>query len=241
MVLISIFCYQGTITTFLAFSLLLLLLKNIKIKDFFINIGIVLCIIAGVSIFNLSFIKLIEKCLDLEQTRINYNIITNFLYILNTKVIMLVFTSNNFYKGMFITLLILLSTIYYQLFKQLKDRIYNFFIFILTIIISVDLPYLISLSGYNAGRTRFVIGALCSMVVILIFSHLNNNDNIYYKKIYKFLYSLIIIYFILNVINYIEIIANTKIVNECEKNYVLKINEYINEYEKNNNLKIEKI
>ena len=56
LVLISMFCYQGMLTTFFVFSLFLMLIKEQSVKEFFKNIGIMLIILFVVCFINFIFI-----------------------------------------------------------------------------------------------------------------------------------------------------------------------------------------
>lgn len=240
LLLISIFCYQGTISTFIVFLSMFLLINKCNIKKCLKKLLIAIIMTAAVCIINLIFINIISNVLEIEQSRLNYSIIYNLAVILIMKPYKLIYTSNNFYPYFLFGFLILLLPIFMKLVNKKNERI-RVFLLLLVIIFIVELPYIVTLSAFESGRTQFGIGALFSIYLIYIITQLKiKNENNEYK-ILKFIYGLAIIYFIINIVNYKDIIANSIITNKCEKEYVQQINEYITEYEKKNDIKIEKI
>lgn len=242
--LLSIFCYQGTISSFIAFLILLEALKKQPLKSFIKNVALGIIITGVACICNFAFVKIISNYLDLQQIRLNNSIIQNILYILQSKLQVLIHLSNEYFYGLFLPALILLITLFANVFnfKDNKQKYVIFFIFlILGTIFCTDLPYTISLTAFCAARTRFAIGALFSMIVIYIFTNSNKLEKGIKKTTNYFLAGFVIIYFVLNILNYVEIIYSSKMVNKCEKEYVLNIAKYINNYEKENNTIIEKI
>jgi len=78
-ILISVFCYQGTISSFLAFVILFEALKKQSLKNIVKNTVLAIIILGVSSICNLIFIKIISNNLGVQQTRINSEIINNIL------------------------------------------------------------------------------------------------------------------------------------------------------------------
>lgn len=244
LVVLSAFCYQGTISCFIAFVILLEALKKQPLKNLVKNIIFALIITGTACIFNFAFVKVISNYLGLAQTRLNNSILYNIMYILIYKLNIIIHLSNNYFYGLFLISIIMLIAlfIYGFNFKTNKETYLIFFVFlILGIIFCTDLPYLVSLSAYYAARTRFVIGALCSILVIYIFYNFDSICKECKKIIQYFLHIFIAIYFIFNIINYIEIINTSILVNKCEQEYVKNIDTYISKYELENNTTVEKV
>lgn len=241
LLLMGIFCYQGTVSSFFIFTILFILIGKYDMKESLKKLLLAIAILGIVCIANLLFVKVISNCIGLSQNRISNNLIQNILDILYTKLNTLIYTSNNFYAGMFIAFLIIILSLILILTLYNKQEIKRLTFLMLGAIFCVDLPYIVSSTVFLAGRTRFAIGALCSILIIYILGKLKENEQTSTKKMEKFIYGIVIIYFIINVFNYVEIIVNTKIVNKCEKEYVENMDKYIVEYENENNVKIEKI
>ena len=160
LLILSIFCYQGNISSFVVFSILLEALKYQNVKDFIKNIALALIPIGIACICNFAFIKLISAILELQQSRISNSILTNILYIINLQPIMILNLSNFYFNGMFLILVICLILFFIYLFnyKYNKPLYLVFFVFIiLGSIACTNLPYLVSLSAFWSARTRFGI------------------------------------------------------------------------------------
>lgn len=244
LVTLSVFCYQGTIMTFLALVALFECLKNNKLKEIIKNIC--LCIIILILALGIDFaiIKLLPAIINIEQTRLSFSILDvleNLIHIVTTKAYNLVNTSGNFYAGLFVCLLGYIISFFCFSFRVDKNELlyFNFFIvLIIGICLSVDFPYLVTQTAFWAGRTRFAIGALIGILFVFILKNealvIEKFKNTFNKSIYIF----IAIYFILNVVNYVELINSSKIVNKCEETYVKNMGAYIEAYEKENNVTI---
>ena len=242
--LICVFLYQGTITSFFAFTVFFSSLKELKTKKFLENNIVALIIIGIVSVCNLIFIKMISQQLDIEQIRLSYDIIVNVKQILTEWPWIILTACDNFYYSLLPSFIIILSIIFISLFKynSNKQKYIFFFIFImLEILVCTELPYVISISAYYAGRTRFAVGALISILITYLILNCKYLNKEYKNIITKSLYVLVGIYFVLNVTNYIILIDNTKAVNEYEKEYVYQIEDYIERYESMTNKEIKEI
>ena len=242
--LVSMFCYQGTISSFIAFVILFESLNRLPLKNFLKNITISLFVVGIVSVFNLVFVKTMSNVLEIQQIRLNNNILYNIAYIIKNKLNTLIFTSDNFYNGMFLVLSIILGSCFIDSFKfkENKEKYIIFFGFIfLGSIFCVEIPYILSISAFFSGRTRFAVGALCSASCIFLFSSLKEICEERKERVNKLLYIFISFYFVLNIANYIEIVYNVKMINEYEKEYVAEIEKDINEYEEKNGINIKNV
>lgn len=240
LVLISIFCYQGTISSFIAFIILLEALKTQDLKTFIKNIIIGTCIVGIACILNFAFVKLISYYLNINQARLSNSILSNILYIITSKPTVLVHLSDMYSHGLFLIFSIIIICLFINSFNFEQNK-YRYLIFIFFIILgtlfATDLPYTISFTAFMAARTRFAIGALCSIMLIYIFLNYNKKQ----KSTLYLLSFISSIWFIINIANYIFIINSAKLVNMYEKEYSLNIANYVEQYEKENNCKIEKI
>ena len=244
LLILSIFCYQGTLSSFVTFVILSEALKDQKLKEFIKNISLSLTPICIACACNFTFVKLMSYVIKLQQSRINTSIFTNIAHILKNIFIVPIQISNQYFEGMFIILAIILILLFIYAFEYKKNKsLYLvFFAFIIFInILCTNLPHIISLSSFNAARTRFSLGALLSVFIIYIFSqecHINSRELITTKRI---LYSFVVVYFLLNTINYVETIYYTTTIQAYEQEYVVKLAEDMIKYEKGNDIVIKKI
>lgn len=243
--LIGELCYQGTINFFITFTFLLLLIKNNKInKDLIIKmlIAVLFCVI--VLFINIVQIKICGKIFNLEQTRLGNikSIPNNIIYILNNMDKILIKTSDLFPKYFFMIFIITIyiSIVVYDL-KNIKRYSNSFnvlFLIIMAIASSVAIN-VISLSSFGLGRMVFSVGTLIG----LIFMYLYCATDIFSKKSFweEFLKFYLIMYIILNFINYTNIMFSGKIANKLDKEEALQANKFIDEYENESGIKVKHI
>lgn len=240
---IGMLCYQGTIGVLFTMSFLFSVLENEKINKEVIK-NFILCIIfSAISILvNFILIKVVGNIFSLQQNRIGNNgIINNILFILTYLDTILIGCCEMFPKYLLIIYVAIIAFLIY-IYKLKYNEKYNMWAFSLLILITIGssfIPYIISLGAFWAARLKFTIGALIGIVYIYIYC----NTNIFNKKtIYRnILMVLLIVYLIINLVNYEGLMYQHKLVNKIEKEEGLFIKQKIEEYEETNNIDIEKM
>lgn len=243
--ILGVMCYQGTIGLFFTYVLLFSILKNkenIKsiVRDFAQCI-----IIAVISIaMELILIKIISNIINVKTNRFGdiTKIFQNIIYILSSLGNGLYRTSNFLPNGLYILCLFILSAIFlvYLVTNKKEDiLVYQYFTIIIITIASAYVINLTTLSSFDAGRLRVPIGTLIGIIFIFLYVR----TDIFEKKGF-FKNAIIIalmIYAIINTINYESMIIQHKIVNKLEKQEADQIEQYIKQYEDENNIKVTKI
>lgn len=228
LVILGIFCYQGTLGFFVVMVFMFSIIKNKHkelLKNFIISGAI--CVIAAAT--NMLQIKICGVLLGMEQNRFGsikniFNMIRSIIFSLGY---ILVNTAEIFPKYMFIGILffvVLIADIY--LHKDEKTiRVY----IILLTIISIGVSFAINIftsAGLGTGRMMFPIGALIGNIFLLLYS----KTSIFYDK-KKIMSSVVIIYFVIISVNYMYIINKHSKVEELTKSECKIIGEYIINYE----------
>lgn len=245
LVLLGVFCYQGTINVFITFYFVFALIKNKKLnKEIIKNMIIVMLIALFCIAINMLQIKICGKIYGLEQTRTGSisEIFANIIYIITNVYKILVYSSELFPKYLFLIFLISISIITAIWDKKENNKysnIINILLITVVAIISSVLINIVSLSSFGLGRMVFSIGALLG----LIFMYLYCTTTIFEKQTnYKYvMITILIIYVIMNILNTLNILISHKQANELDKQETLKVNEYMLEYEQNNNIEIKNI
>ena len=243
--LIGELCYQGTINFFITFTFLLLLIKNNKInKDLIIKMLIAVFFCLGVVVINIVQIKICGEIFNLKQNRLGSVklIPNNISYILTHMDTILINTSGLFPKYIFIIFLI---SVYISLFiydyKKIKEysNSFNILFLILVAIASSVAINVISLSSFGLGRMVFSVGTLIGLIFMYIYCVTDVfNEKSFLKN---FLICCLIIYIILNFINYTNAMFSGKIANKLDKQEAIQANRYINEYEEKSGIKVKYI
>lgn len=244
-VIIGMLSYQGTIGFFLALVFLFSILKNKnKISSIIIDVLIsgVLVIIAGV--IDLAFIKIFTNQFNTNQGRLNNDIFQNIIIIFMYFPKILTHTCGMFPPNLliiFLTLLTLLAIIgiiqkYRQ--KAAKELILYFSLMIF-IIASAFSSSVLSSSSFWAARMRFCIGAL----VGVLFLYLYVTSDLFQKKNALTILSIILLitYAICNLCQYINIINQSKQMNEIEEQDCIEMEKNVEEYEQQTGTNITKI
>lgn len=245
LVLLGVFCYQGTINVFITFYFVFTLIKNKKLNKEIIKNMIIVMFISLICIaINMLQIKICGKIYGLEQTRTGNisEIFTNIIYIIVNLYKILIYSSDLFPKYLFLVLLISILIITAIWDKKENNKFYNTInILLITFvaIISSVIINIVSLSSFGLGRMVFSVGALIG----LIFMYLYCTTNILEKQTnYKYvMITILIIYITMNILNTLNILISHKKANELDKQEALKVNEYMLEYEQNNNIEIKNI
>ena len=245
LVLLGVFCYQGTINVFITFYFVFALIKNKKInKEIIKNMIIVMLISLFCIAINMLQIKICGKIYGLEQTRTGSisEIFANIIYIIANIYKILIYSSELFPKYLFLIFLIsilIITAIWDKKENNKFSNTINILLITVVAIISSVIINIVSLSSFGLGRMVFSIGALIG----LIFIYLYCTTTIFEKQTnYKYvMITILIIYVIMNILNTLNILISHKQANKLDKEETLKVNEYMLEYEQNNNIEIKNI
>ena len=245
LVLIGVFCYQGTINVFITFSFLFTTIKNKNInKQAFKNIIWSLGISFVSIIINMIQIKMCGNYYGLEQTRTGgvSQIPKNILYIINHMYKILIESSELFPKYLFLVFLIIIIGIIAIWDKKEKHHSINLANIILISIVAILSSIMInvfSLSSFGLGRMVFSVGALIGIIYIYLYCVTDILDK---KTIFKYIMILVlIVYAIFNIYKTLDILISHRIENKLDKKEALQANEYIQEYENETNQKVKYI
>lgn len=245
LVLLGVFCYQGTINVFITFYMLFALIKNKKIDKTIIKN---MCIVLGISLIsiliNMIQIKICGKIYGLEQTRTgNINeILFNIIYIIINIGEILIQTSGLFPRYIFLMFLVAIIFVIAIWDKKSNGGFSNLLnILLLTIcaIVSSVIINFVSLSSFGLGRMLFSVGALIGIIYMYIYCATDVLDK---KSIFKYvLISLLIMYFAINVYNTLDILITHREANRLDKQEAIQANRYIDEYEAESGIKVKYI
>lgn len=243
--ILGVLCYQGTIGLYFAYVLLFSILKNNKnikniIKDI-VKSGIIASIAIVV---DLIIVKIIGNILGTKQTRYGKlsSIIKNITYIFKTLPFILGETCYMFPKGAFIIFVFVLGCLFLTyIIKNKKDNvlIYQFLAIILVTIASAYIINLTTLTSFETGRLKNSIGALIGILFIFMYVQTDIFDSKTYLKNISII--TLLVFTIINVVSYENIILQHKKVNILEKKEADKIEEYIEQYENETDIKVTKI
>lgn len=240
--ILGVLSYQGTVSMYLTSLLVFSILKNEEIKKIFKDLCIGAFIILIGIIIQLLSIKLFENIFNITQTRISKNILANALIIRRYLFELIVNTGYVFPKYLYIIFLsiIELSILMKATTEHVKDRILYEQIIILLFGIAFGLSTsLVSSSGFWSARIRYSIGAIIGFLFLYLYVRTNLLEE--KKKINCILIATFLIYGIINIINYENIMNNTIAVNNKDKEMTLEIYNYVIEQEKLTNTKINKL
>lgn len=242
--IIGIFCYQGTIGFFIVCAFVFSVFKNGKIgKAVFIDICKMTLMGIIVASINLVFIKLIALFLHLVQNKafsLNFNTIKQNIY-LNIKSVYPVLQNN---CGLFPKNLLL---IYIEIvigftllisYKEKEDKVMKLLALILVTIVSSFIMFIIQRGSIFTGRVHFCIGSLIGISLLYIYCMTNIKD----KKIWRNIFLVILLsYAILNCVNTAKLTTEHKIANKLEKEECIRIENLIYQYENESGIQINKV
>lgn len=245
LVLIGMFCYQGTINAFLSFYFVFALIKNKKLnKEILQNlfIAIIICI-ASVGI-NMLQIKICGKMYGLSQTRMGSikNIFGNIKYIFSNMNKIVIYSGYMFPKYLlliFLTIILIVVSIWDKKKNRRFDNVINISLIILvTIVCSISIN-IVSISSFGLARMLFSIGALIGLIYIYLYC---TTDLLQESTILKnIMLVLLMVYIVINILNTLNILISHRQANKLDKQEALKANEYIEQYEKENNIEVKYI
>ena len=249
---LGVMSYQGTISLFFLATLVFSMSKGDKLKEIIkIMIKAVVITLLGILINNLLII-LTENSFNLKQERGMTSIkdmYINILIIIENIFNIITYAGGYFPNGLYATIIIIIEIlIFIKIFKQNQKNpnkenqnimIQQLFIVVFGIIFSCIVS-VISTSGLLSGRVRFALGAIAGFIFLHLWTKTDFAEN--KKDIFnKILIFILILYGIINSINYIYIMQENKIVEEKDKQEVYKIQEEVKKYEEENNIEITKI
>ncbi len=246
LMLLAIFCYQGTISCFFITTLVFSILKEKKGKAVLKNMLQAIAI-SGLGILaNLLFIHWIENILHLSQTR-DFDLsqlLRNIEFLFQNFTSVLINTGYLFYPYAFILFLISIEILLVlKLRKEKNPNTQNIlleqFIIILGGIAFSFITSVYNLSGFASGRIRFSLGATIGFLLL----HIMIRTNLFEKngKYNLFLKLIFILYFIALSITIITNTTTVKKVNELDKTKALEMGEYVKDYEAQSGTKVENL
>jgi len=233
--ILGVFCYQGTISAFFAFLILFEFIKYKEFRQIFKEIVLACIPIIIAILLNMIQIKITCNILEIEQGRLQLNLITNFRLGFEQVINMFM---NTFCNGFYISIisLLLIFTIIVDL--KLSENNKNFFAITMILIICMGaaiIPTLSSTSAIYSARIRFSIGACIGLSYLYSVTKTEVFKN---KSISIILSILLFIYGIFNTYNYVSAVNISKRVNIKDIEETKKVINYIEEYEKQNNTEI---
>lgn len=245
LVLLGVFCYQGTINVFITFYLLFALIKNRKIDKTIIKN---MCIVLGISlvsiVINMIQIKICGKIYGLEQTRTGNisEIFFNIIYIIGNMHKILMQSSELFPKYVFLVFLVSIIVIVAIWDKKKNgnfDNLANVLLLVIVAIISSVLINVVSLSSFGLGRMVFSVGALIGIIYMYLYC---TTDIIEEKSVFKYIViGILILYTVINVWNTLNILISHREANKLDKQEAIQANKFIDEYEAESGLKVKYI
>lgn len=241
---IATFCYNGFSCYFIIIVLLFSLLEDDKnFKKIFNRIIYVGMILIFTFILNLVQIKITCVIFNLVSTRTgNISAISkNAIYIIKSLPSIIINTASLFPRYLYLFFVFVMFLIYIIYGKQNKDKkiLINYCLILFISIISNFCVSLVSLSSFGTGRLLYGIGMTIGILFIYILTQEFFNVQ---QKCFKYiLVALLIIYFIINLLNYMYTIQQHKLVNDAEKQEVMQIYEYIEKYQEEEGKNVNKV
>lgn len=237
--LIAIFCYQGTISVYIATAFLICLLKYKKLnKVFFKNLIIPAITIILACITNLITIILIPYVTKLDFTeRLDLNQIMAGLLGNLQNFYNIIFDCQNYfpkYLWLIICFLILIITLIYGLkIKKESIPINVIIIFLVYVISSMIMLPIVPINNQNEiGRAFMPIGETIAGILIYIIC---NTDMLEKKNTYKNIIIIIIsLYFSFNIFNTIKVTKEHKIANKIDENFAKQVEKEVKQIEGEN-------
>lgn len=241
--LIAIFCYQGTIGFFVVCCCIFSVIKHQRIcKELIYDMIKIALFGMVVAILNLLFIRVITTILNLKQYKqYSFNIETmleNILIVLDG--IPNILTNN---CGLFPTnLMIIFSSIIliYTVVISVNEKknIFSILLFLLIVtIISSCAIFIVQRGSFYTGRVHYCIGSMVGISILYLYCI----NEVRASKVYsKLLITILLIYFVANFLNTIQLVTQHQQVNKLEKEECMKIQQMIIKYESSNSKKITK-
>lgn len=247
---LGIISYQGSISIFLLSVIVFAMCKNKDIKELIKIIAKAIGITLIGILLNSLQIKIVENIFKIKQQRgIKLStILPNIEFIISNSIAVIVDMGNYIPKYSYIISIVLIESIIFTKIKKQNDvkidKNNSIIIFeqIAIIILGIIFGYAVSVintSAFWSGRIRLSIGAIMGFLWVHLwvktdFAEIRNRIN-------TVLVTVLILYSVINSINYILIMIEHKKLNEQDRQAVLQMEQYVKEYEQINNLQIKNI
>ena len=187
--ILGIISYQGTIGFLFILTALLTFIKNPK--NYKANIVDIVKsgLIAGMAVIvDFAIVAIVENLIGTKQTRLSdfTRIFLNIKIILRNTKDVLTETCNLYPENLFIIWIIALLAILFvyeiknkdELIKEKVSVILKYILLVILAIFSSSVIYIISMSGFWAGRLRFAIGSLIG----ILFLYIATQTRLFFRK-----------------------------------------------------------
>lgn len=236
------FCYNGIQCYYITLVFILSLLKEKdNYKKIFLNTLIAGGIIVLAVGINLIQIRITCNIFNIENSRMSSisNIFINLLTVISYIPKMIINTSQLFPKYLYLVCISIcfLWSIFFAKHNKNNKIIINELLTIIVSIMSCFCISVFSLSSFGNGRILFGMGMTVGLMLQLNLIESRNSKS---KILNNFLSIVIVIYFILNILNYMYIIDLHCKIEEYEKKEIMELEQYIEKYEQENNIKVDK-
>ncbi|MBQ3408232.1 MAG: glucosyltransferase domain-containing protein [Clostridia bacterium] len=243
--LIGVFSYQATISMFFVCVILFSMLKELNYRYIFKNFIIAIAFSLITVIINFCDILLVQKIWGLNQRRLGDNIFINIIQLTFYVGKIIINTGNLFPTCLYIIFIFVIQEIlYYKIVRYNRNKegeriLIEQLILIISCITLSFIPSIVSLTAYESGRIRFSMGATIGILFIhmLVKADLSNIK----ARANKLLIFVLIVYAVINSVNYIYLVNLNKQVNNLDEIYAYKVEDYIKEYENENNIQVKYI
>ncbi len=253
--ILGIISYQGTIGFLFILTALLTFIKNPK--NYKANIVDIVKsgLIAGMAVIvDFAIVAIVENLIGTKQTRLSdfTRIFLNIKIILRNTKDVLTETCNLYPENLFIIWIIALLAILFvyeiknkdELIKEKVSVILKYILLVILAIFSSSVIYIISMSGFWAGRLRFAIGSLIG----ILFLYIATQTRLFFRKEAKektfvsdVTIVLLVIYFLTVVVFNVFFMYEHRQVNKLEKQESERILEYISKYEEETKNEVKKV
>ena len=246
--ILGIISYQGTIGFLFILTALLTFIKNPK--NYKANIVDIVKsgLIAGMAVIvDFAIVAIVDNLIGTKQTRLS-----DFTRIFINIKDVLTETCNLYPENLFIIWIIALLAILFVyeiknkdgLIKEKISVILKYILLVILAIFSSSVIYIISMSGFWAGRLRFAIGSLIG----ILFLYIATQTRLFFRKEAKektfvsdVTIVLLVIYFLTVVVFNVFFMYEHRQVNKLEKQESERILEYISKYEEETKNEVKKV
>ena len=212
-------------------------------------------LIAGMAVIvDFAIVAIVENLIGTKQTRLSdfTRIFLNIKIILRNTKDVLTETCNLYPENLFIIWIIALLAILFvyeiknkdELIKEKVSVILKYILLVILAIFSSSVIYIISMSGFWAGRLRFAIGSLIG----ILFLYIATQTRLFFRKEAKektfvsdVTIVLLVIYFLTVVVFNVFFMYEHRQVNKLEKQESERILEYISKYEEETKNEVKKV
>lgn len=242
--IIAVFCYQGTIGFFVVCSFLFSIIKNKKIgKEVFLDIGRIALMGIIASGLNLIFIKVISGVLNLNQHKkfaFDFESIKNNIEFIFKNIYKILLNNCGLFPKYLLLVFIEIVIIYSLVVSNYEKKysVINLIILMLVTIGSSFIMFVIQIGSMFAGRVHFAIGSLIGVSMLYLYSVTNIKNEKIWNSIFM---TIVLSYLLINCMNTVKLTYEHQIANKLEKQECMRVGQIIEKYEKENNIKVTKI